>query len=366
MILSLLLLSFLSFGFSLASLPKVWFPEYFETDPKFQADYPTWKGVVDQAFQDAVTLARVVVLTGNACDPAFLRYFQEQDYGFVQALFARIANVRPPKNTDTPEEVLAMLQNTNPADTLSPVWDKLLLSFLDYPKSPWDIPAGGSCNMQGVNGYLTYDGKAPREENDPARSDYPNVSGYLGMCPKAINWQTCVDLATTENPPDWARKGPGQDFTSGWSCDGLGDRDTGDMRTIGSSLLHEMLHASSLALRQWPELFKSNSVYSQVIDGGGQFGPQIADYKLAGSFPDPYGPFNAAKLAKFAKNSRTGYSQAIQNADNYVWYANSKYWSWKCKRPFGAAASEADNQFNEFRARGPPMYGQWNQPLPDS
>ena len=72
MILSFLLLSFLSFGYVLAAYPRFWFPDYFETDPKFKADFPTWKGVVDQAFEDAITLARVVALTGNRCDPVRL------------------------------------------------------------------------------------------------------------------------------------------------------------------------------------------------------------------------------------------------------------------------------------------------------
>ncbi|KIX95962.1 uncharacterized protein Z520_08217 [Fonsecaea multimorphosa CBS 102226] len=278
-----LLLYLLSLRFGLAAYPHIWFPDYFETDPKFKADYPTWKGVVDQAFQDAITLARVVVLTGNSCDPAFLRYFQKQDYNFVQALFRKIANIPASMNTGSPEEVLALLQSTNPAASFGPVWDKLLLSFTDYPQSPWDIGSLASCNMQGVNGYLNYDGKAPREANDPA----------------------------------------------------------------------------------WPELFKGIPTYMQVIEEH-QFGPQIADYIIPGPFPDPYGPFNAASLAKFPADKKTGYSLAIQNAENYVWYANSKYWAWKCNRPFAAATTEADNMFNQFRARGPPMYGTWNQPLPDS
>ena len=67
---------------------------------------------------------------------------------------------------------------------------------------------------------LTYDGKAPRDDNDPA-SINPKISGYLGMCPTAKTWRSCVDLATTENPPDWAKKSSGQGFENGWSCDGL-------------------------------------------------------------------------------------------------------------------------------------------------
>jgi len=72
MILILPFLCLLSLRWVLAAPPHIWFPDYFETDPKFKADYPTWKDVVDQAFQDAITLARVVVLTGSSCDPVRL------------------------------------------------------------------------------------------------------------------------------------------------------------------------------------------------------------------------------------------------------------------------------------------------------
>ena len=65
----LLILSVLHFGHTFAGYPHFWFPPAYETDPKLIADYPTWKGVVDLAFQDAITLARVVVLTGRNCDP---------------------------------------------------------------------------------------------------------------------------------------------------------------------------------------------------------------------------------------------------------------------------------------------------------
>ena len=47
-------------------------------------------------------------------------------------------------------------------------------------------------------------------------------------------------------------------------------------------------------------------------------------------------------------SSTTGKSEAIQNADNYVWYAKSKYYSWICSRRFGPATSEDDSHLRGF------------------
>jgi len=37
-------------------------------------------------------------------------------------------------------------------------------------------------------------------------------------------------------------------------------------------------------------------------------------------------------------------AETIQNADNFVWYAQSKYWSWICQKTFGAAVDPSDDE----------------------
>lgn len=50
------------------------------------------------------------------------------------------------------------------------------------------------------------------------------------------------------------------------------------------------------------------------------------------------GPYNTMQLRQ--KKA----AETIQNADSYVWYAQSKYWSWKCQKTMGPAVDETDDE----------------------
>lgn len=65
----LLLLLNLKLGF--AAFPLIYFPDEIK-EPEHEELYLAAREVYRQAFEDAITLARIVVLTGSDCDPVRL------------------------------------------------------------------------------------------------------------------------------------------------------------------------------------------------------------------------------------------------------------------------------------------------------
>ncbi|ETI26723.1 hypothetical protein G647_10168 [Cladophialophora carrionii CBS 160.54] len=269
-----------------------------------------------------------------------IKHFQHQDFEFVQSIFARIANFEPPKDHN-PADTLALLSTFDMDATLSPYWSKIMMTFGDYPRVPADIQPSRGCGayqdnlLNSKNAYLIYDARAPRPDN----WDFQG-SCYMILCPQGELFNFRLDLAGTENPPAWARDAQGNPKT-GWGCSGLGDRDTGYMRTIGSTVLHELLHC--------PDIFEGVPNYDTVIYDRQHYGWKFNIIRKIIDYPPndrSYGPWKSANLNRQPADPTTGHSISIQNVDNYVWYATSKYWSWKCGRSFGPATSHADNNLH--------------------
>ena len=71
LIVLLALLLNLELGFAAVG-PALYFPDSLKNDVN-PRKYPTTRGKFNEGFRDAVTLARVVVLTGSDCDPVIAR-----------------------------------------------------------------------------------------------------------------------------------------------------------------------------------------------------------------------------------------------------------------------------------------------------
>ncbi|KAH0846183.1 hypothetical protein FOPE_12510 [Fonsecaea pedrosoi] len=144
------------------------------------------------------------------------------------------------------------------------------------------------------------------------------------MCDEAFEYPSPEEVA---NPPS-SVKAPEGNPEPGYTCDGLGDDDSDWMTSPGGILLHELLH--------WTFLLDDITGFSDIIDENDDEFPQIVDF-WGPDPPDGYGPFHAMQLRS------QGAYVAIQNADTYRCYAQSKYWTWKCGKSFGRAQSDEDN-----------------------
>jgi hypothetical protein len=62
----------------------------------------------------------------------------------------------------------------------------------------------------------------------------------------------------------------------------------------------------------------------------------IADFKGIDP-PDGYGPYNAKRLKDRALSEPgvNWFYPTLNNADNYMWYALSKWWGFACGKQFG-------------------------------
>ena len=194
------------------------------------------------------------------------------------------------------------------------------MAYGDNPLVPEDIKkVSANCATPRRSGYMAYDPKAPRADKEDFKG-----SAYLSLCPDKPIFLYRVSLKQQENGPVWGRVDgkPDGAFLPGFGCSGMLDRDTGYMEVIGSTVLHEIFH--------WPRAFKDVPGYAKFIKPNGFNGPQIVDYTVTPWLTDPYGPWNAMRLNQLPlpADPVTGKSQSIQNVENYVWYALSKYWSW--------------------------------------
>ncbi|OAL34370.1 hypothetical protein AYO20_06423 [Fonsecaea nubica] len=264
---------------------------------------------VREGFEDAVHIARVVALTFDPCEEAFLRYFRPQEAVFVSNIFRTFANI-PLDLVLTAETVVSVL--TQPNAQLNTRLGDSALFIGDDLASPAERQCDGSANA-----WMT-------EDNDDRNAD-------IYICEDIFDWPSIEDIA---NPPQtsWARDSHGQP-RPGYSCAGLGDFDSDWMKTVGSTILHEYIH--------WGFLFVHVPDWYHFIRVNDRGWRAIEDYPGPNP-PNGYGPYRA----KLIKDTYGAWDQAypvtVNNVDNYVYYALSKYWSWRCDRRFGPAPSDRD------------------------
>ena len=279
---------------------------------------------LQQAFRDAITLARVVAATFDPCEDVsyryrpffqdfsfvsqilesyhmvqvFLWYFQPIDGLFVNNVFRTIANMPLPAKLD--DSTIIDILSSPGVHEMSAQFNRLVLSVGDHP----DLPSTKQLCERSENG------------NPLAFTFLSHALGdwaWISFCEDA--WQY-PSLDQIYNPVD-ANKGK-----PGWGCDGLGDHDSEFMTTLGGLLLHELMH--------WTWLLYNFPNFDDLIGQGAIGLPQIGDFP--GPEPaDGYGSLHAKQL------------KSVENADNYRCYAESKYWQYRCGRPFKESMDAADD-----------------------
>lgn len=244
---SLLLATFHS---SLAALPQLFIAEGTSVqEPQEQ---------LEQAFKDAITLARVTASLFDACEPAYTRYFRAIDAVFVKNVFRTIANI--PLGPDIDANNIVNILSDASVYELQPKFDKLEIALGNNPSVPLSKQACGKTFDGGTAFAYSY--------IDPAAL---GPVALISLCDDTFLFPT---LDQIENPPSDKKDAQGNPLP-GFTCDGLGDHDTDWMTSPGGIMLHEMMH--------WTYLLEDIPNYDDIIDGNDDGFPQIADF----GGPDP-------------------------------------------------------------------------------
>ncbi|KIW65489.1 hypothetical protein PV04_07746 [Phialophora macrospora] len=308
----LLALTFLFFSTPLlAAVPTVWI------DPTFPPDL---RARLSDVWSECIQLARLAAITFEAdckLDPTFARYFEEDGAVFVKHIFYTLANI--PLDTVMTEANAGQILLSSSFVGLSPKFSMLTIAF---GEPPW-LPKSGICS--GDDGFGAY-------------SLFNDATGYATtvICVGSLYYPTLDEIL---RPRAWAYDEQGR-LREGYTCDGLLDRDSEYMLSPGGWLLHELIH--------WEVLFEDDvPEWDQFLALGGR-NFRIRDFGFPGSNPATgYGAYHARILKERAISDPTevGVYPTFNNADSYMWYAISKYWSWRCGRPFRGAQS-TDDEFH--------------------
>ncbi|KAJ9608959.1 hypothetical protein H2200_006730 [Cladophialophora chaetospira] len=260
------------------------------------------------ALQDTFHIVRVAALTFCSAEPVFLRYFQPNEATFVRNIFRQLANI-PLDQVITSENVVDLI--TSPP--YAGLNQKLEYSWILLDQDPYQ-----KCVDPGYNAYMHYDN--------------PQLDALIILCDHGFRWPSIEEIA---NPPQtaWARDSQGHPLP-GYSCDNLGTFDSDWMKTMGAVILHEYLHwgfyftnVPGWHLKIAPDPAQGGK--RDIEDYAGQLGPPAV-----GS-----GPYNAKLINDNYGNTGQPFAPTLNNVENYVWFAVSKYWSWRCGRDFAAAPS---------------------------
>lgn len=122
------------------------------------------------------------------------------------------------------------------------------------------------------------------------------------------------------------------------TCSGLGQYDSGLMTSLGAHLVHEMIHwrllVRDLNNKQKYDEIIPHTIYLPDPEDEEEDEEVVQDFiddYNKNEYKDPdidpstgYGPANTHLLVI------NGGMASFRNADNYRWYAVSKYWSWRC------------------------------------
>ncbi|EXJ56960.1 hypothetical protein A1O7_07304 [Cladophialophora yegresii CBS 114405] len=272
------------------------------------------KSRFSEIWRDCLTLARLAAITFQAdcrLDPTFERYFETDSALFVKHIFYTLANI-PLDATLTEATAVQTLQGGSLLG-LSPKFWKLTIAF---GEPPW-LPKDGICaDDDGFGAYASF-----RRETGEAT---------IVLCLGVLYYPTLDEIL---RPRPWAYDEQGR-LREGYTCDGLLDRDNAYMEIVAGWLLHELIH--------WEELYKDDvPEWDQFVSSL----TGIKDFDSPGATPEyGYGAFNARLLKERAVShpGENGHYPTVNNADSYMWYALSNYWSWRCQRPYRGAQTPAD------------------------
>lgn len=214
---------------------------------------------LEQAFKDALTLARVAGSLFDPCETAYQRYFRAIDAVFVKHVFQTVANI-PLDSLVNANSVVALLSSAAVASDLQRKFSHLELALGNNPSLPESKQVCGAESNGGTTFAFSY--------IDPGAL---GSASLVSLCDDTFRFPT---LGEIENPAASGRDGQGNPLP-GYTCDGLGDHDTDLMSTPGGILLHELMH--------WTYLLEDIPNYEYVIDENDDGFPQIVDF----SGPDP-------------------------------------------------------------------------------
>ncbi|KIW27740.1 uncharacterized protein PV07_07450 [Cladophialophora immunda] len=279
-----------------------------------------------RTFQDAIYLARHTALywpCDAANDEVFNRYFEPGDAEFVKNIFRAIANIDFNLDLSDPEIVKQLADEPL---TYNEKFTRLSIYFLgDHPGLTQPGIPESDLDCKGSYPWLAY-----------VVPTFGGASALMSVC--KLLYQQEPMLQDVEKAPNWAidpkkdqSKGP--QYYDGYGCQNLGNIDTRWMYSTGSVLMHELLH--------FPGLFADVPDYDANI--ATQFDANTPHFisDFYGDWPENgYGPYNAAEIKRYLPRDHQ-YLQwkPTYNADNYVCYALSKYYSRVCGRPFAEAPS---------------------------
>ncbi|KAJ9610530.1 hypothetical protein H2200_005307 [Cladophialophora chaetospira] len=254
------------------------------------------------AVTDCIAIATLVSVAFSDCEPSYDRYFPRGDADFVQQVFRRIANIAPNAQLNVDEYTTVLDERARTG--LDPRFDYLIINYGNHPQG------------------LEQDCDGP---DDPDGFFTRLFSGRpcICICPKAF--RQYPDLSEILNPPAWARDARGHPL-EGYGCDGLGD--------------HEFLND----IPRYDDLINMHGTMRAITDYTGPEAP-----------PEGYGPFYARVLQELSTLYPEKYAphEAVNNADSFVVYAMSKFFSWRCGRVFGKPTSAQDN-WNRIPPPRPP------------
>ena len=277
---------------------------------------------MEEGFADAWELASVAALTFNPCDATFLRYFDTDDADFtyierndtdvLPGVFDEIANLQELSDAAEPWFLSEILKHKE--RVLNPKFALVSISAGDHHELELDER---ECELHDPSERTLF--AHARQFGDLGDR------ALISLCDAALRFPTLNSIVIN----DERRTGRGDP-----GCDGMGAVDSGWMTSLGGHILPEIIHwryIFVLGIDDWIEVvtdYKEDEDDEKII----------VDYDAnEGSFmtpPSGYGPYNTRALA----SHRNG--EAINNADNYRWYAPSKYFQWKCGRSFGPAPDE--------------------------
>lgn len=221
--------------------------------------------------------------------------------------------------------------------------------------------AGIFCNIAGIDDYRTCDLKTQSPIANIHMQDLTIIAGMAQPDEVPPEEQPNLDDEDLEIfCTTFQEYGPGDDKTytqmykrsfdfptlkdifTKRTCSGLGQYDSGLMTSLGAHLLHEMIHWRQLIrAANNQERFDTVITHHVWIREPDPDDPDdyiyeeeehdyIDDYSKS-EYQNPpanpqtgYGPKNAHDLVL------NGNQASFRNADNYRWYAVSRYWSWKC------------------------------------
>lgn len=209
---------------------------------------------LQEAFKDALILARVTAATFDTCDGVFLRYFRTLEATFVQDVFRTIANFPVEEQIDD-QTIIEIISSASVVSELQPKLAKLEIALGNHPALPEDRNLCGTQSAGGTVFAFTY--ADPSALGDVA---------LISLCEQTFQYPSLQEI---ENPPSTVRDAEGNPLL-GYTCDGLGDHDSDWMSSPGGVLLHELMH--------WIYLLEDIPNYYDLIEENELGDHQIGDF----------------------------------------------------------------------------------------